>query len=186
VERDALLDGSRIRAGHRLLGMASSGLHSNGYSLVRRVLERSGARLEDRFDSPSGPNRTLGEVLLEPTRIYVKPLLPILRESLVDGLAHVTGGGLTENIVRMIDASLGVHIDLAAWRRPPVFDWLQQNGGIDDSEMRRTFNCGIGMVAAVNPERAEAVLERIVESGIECHDIGEVIEAGQGPRVVFK
>ena len=185
VERDQLLDGTRIGAGHRLIGMASSGVHSNGYSLVRKVVERSGASLDDVFDGEDGKQRSLGEVLLEPTRIYVKPLLPLLKAGAIDGLAHVTGGGLSENIIRMLGEDLGVRIHANAWQRPAVFDWLQQQGGISETEMRRTFNCGIGMVAAVEADRADEILEQLAAQDIESQDIGEVIKADDGNRVQF-
>ncbi len=183
VERDAVLDPSRIRAGHRLIGMASSGLHSNGYSLVREVVGRSRADLGEVFDQGT---QTLGEVLIEPTRIYVRPLQPLLHEGLIDGLAHVTGGGLSENVIRMLDDSLGVRIRLDAWPRPAVFGWLQDAGGISDAEMRRTFNCGIGMIAAVLPENAQSVLQSLEAAGVACYDIGDVVAPGAGQRVVFE
>lgn len=185
VEREQLLDGSRIRAGHRLIGMASSGVHSNGYSLVRKVVERSGAALDAPFPDESLQGRTLGEVLLEPTRIYVKPLLPLLKAGLIDGLSHVTGGGLSENIIRMLGENLGVRIQADAWQRPVVFDWLQREGGISESEMRRTFNCGIGMVAAVEAGQAPEILDQLAEMGVESLDIGEVINAQDTNRVQF-
>ncbi len=185
VERQELLDGSRIQPGHRLLGLASSGPHSNGYSLIRKVVERSGARLEDAFDPESAPKRTLGEALLEPTRIYVRPLLPLLGDRLIDGLAHITGGGLSENVVRMLRAELGVRIRAEAWPRPGVFSWIQRHGEISEQEMRRTFNCGIGLVAAVAAESASNVIDRISASGVPCFDIGEVVTAGSGPRAEF-
>lgn len=185
VEREQLLDGSRIRAGHRLIGMASSGVHSNGYSLVRKVVERSGAALDAPFPDESLQGRTLGEVLLEPTRIYVKPLLPLLKAGLIDGLSHVTGGGLSENIIRMLGENLGVRIQADAWQRPVVFDWLQREGGISESEMRRTFNCGIGMVAAVEAGQAPEILDQLANMGVESLDIGEVINAQDTNRVQF-
>lgn len=185
VERDALLDGSRIAVGHRLLGLASSGLHSNGYSLVRKVVERGRADLGEIFTAGPGEPKTLGEILLEPTRIYVRPLLPLLADRKIDGLAHVTGGGLSENIVRMLDPSLGVRIRLEAWQRQPIFDWLQEVGQISDHEMRRTFNCGIGMVAAVAEDRSGEVMEAITDTGTACFELGVVIPADEGGRVEF-
>ena len=185
VERDALVDGSRINAGHRLLGLASSGLHSNGYSLVRKVIEQSNANLSDPLGNESAPDSTLGDVLLEPTRIYVSTLLPLLKEGLIDGLAHVTGGGLRENVVRMLKDSQGVCIDLSSWHWPQVFRWLQEAGGISESEMLRTFNCGIGLVLAVEARNAPAVMDRAAAAGVECFDIGEVISAGDRDRVQF-
>ena len=189
VERSDLLDGSRIRAGHRLLGLASSGPHSNGYSLIRKVVERSGASLDQCFGDDAQNlktlgHQTLGEILLAPTRIYVGALLPLLREGLIDGLAHITGGGLSENVIRMLGTDLGVRIRMGAWTPPAVFAWLQREGGISEQQMQRTFNCGIGMVAAIHEDRAGIALDRIVAAGIECFDIGEVV-GGQGGRVEF-
>lgn len=185
VERDSLIDGSRLGAGHRLLGLASSGLHSNGYSLVRRVVEHSGADLNEEFDRNNGGGRSLGEVLLEPTRIYVASLLPLLKNGLIDGLAHITGGGLSENIIRIMDDKLGVRIDTNSWKWPAVFQWLQEAGHISEPEMRRTFNCGVGMVAVVNSGKAQAVQRHIASAGIECFDIGEVVPVGDNGRVEF-
>jgi phosphoribosylformylglycinamidine cyclo-ligase len=189
VERSDLLDGSRVRAGHRLLGLASSGPHSNGYSLIRKVVERSGASLDQSFGDDAQHlatlgHQTLGEVLLAPTRIYVSALLPLLREGLIDGLAHITGGGLSENVIRMLGADLGVRIRMGTWTPPAVFAWLQREGGISEPEMQRTFNCGIGMVAAIREDRAGIVLDRLAAADIECFDIGEVV-GDQGGRVEF-
>ena len=180
VERDAIIDGSRIRAGHRLIGLASSGPHSNGYSLIRRVLERSGADPDQAL-----ADTTLADALLAPTRLYVKPVLELLRDGGVDGMAHITGGGLTENIVRVVPDGLGIDIDLAAWPRPPVFEWLAREGGIARDEMLRTFNCGIGYVLACPPDHSDAVLERANGLGLDARNIGQVRDAGDGPRVHY-
>lgn len=185
VERDSLIDGSRPGVGHRLLGLASSGLHSNGYSLVRKVVEHSGADLNAVFAEDTGDVRSLGEVLLEPTRIYVSSLLPLLKNGLIDGLAHITGGGLSENIIRIMDDNLGIRIDTSAWKWPAVFQWLQEAGRISEPEMRRTFNCGLGMVAVVQSGNTRAVQRHITSAGIECFDIGEVVPAGDNGRVEF-
>jgi phosphoribosylformylglycinamidine cyclo-ligase len=185
VERADLLDGSRIAAGHRLLGIASSGPHSNGYSLIRKVIEHSGADLEARLEGTAAEPVTLGAALLAPTRIYVKPVLSLLSAGGIDGLAHITGGGLTENIVRVVPDGLGIRIDPRAWNRPAVFEWLQQNGGIEDREMLRTFNCGIGMVMLAPAGEAGQLLTRTRELGLECCDIGEVVPAGGGTRVSY-
>jgi phosphoribosylformylglycinamidine cyclo-ligase len=186
VEREALIDGSRIDTGHRLVGLASSGLHSNGYSLVRKVLDHSSSNLDENFADDSNPGQTLGEALLEPTRIYVKPLLPLIGEGLIDGLAHITGGGLSENIVRMLPDGLSVRIRLDAWQRPAVFGWLQDRGQISEKEMRRTFNCGVGMVAAVTEKSAPVVIDRINAEGIACFDLGEVVPAAGAERATFE
>ena len=186
VERSEVLDGSRIRAGHRLLGMASSGPHSNGYSLIRKVLERSGADTTCAVEGPDGEQVTLGEALLAPTRIYVKPVLEMLGHGGIDGLAHITGGGLTENIVRVLPAGLGLDIDTPSWPRPAVFRWLQEAGGIEEAELLRTFNCGIGMVMVTPADRAADLAAGSRERGIDCFDIGEVVvRAGDSPQVRY-
>jgi phosphoribosylformylglycinamidine cyclo-ligase len=186
VERSMLLDGSRIRAGHHVLGLASSGPHSNGYSLIRKVIDRSEADLESTISSVSGEPVKLGSALLEPTRIYVKPVLNLLRNGRIDGLAHITGGGLTENVVRILPEGLGIHIDTRAWTRPEVFSWLQDKGAITEAEMLRTFNCGIGMVMIV-PEGEAATLSKLSAGlGIECFDIGRVTVAGADSQVRYR
>jgi phosphoribosylformylglycinamidine cyclo-ligase len=172
VDRHALLDGSAIGPGHRLLGLASSGPHSNGYSLIRKVLEVTGA---DPAASLSGGPETLGDALLAPTRIYVRSVLATLGHGGVDGLAHITGGGLTENIVRILPAGLGLEIDTSAWEMPPVFRWLQDNGHIEPGEMLRTFNCGIGLVLVVPEERVDAVGRRLEAEGEQVRDMGRVV-----------
>jgi phosphoribosylformylglycinamidine cyclo-ligase len=190
VERSALLDGSRIAAGHRVLGMASSGPHSNGYSLIRKVIEVSGADLAQSLESSDGTAHSLGDALLAPTRIYVRPVLEMLRESppgaRIDGLAHITGGGLTENIVRILPQGLGIEIDTGAWRRPPVFDWLQQAGGIAEDEMLRTFNCGIGMVIVAREQDAGRLRNAAEAAGINCFDIGVVTLADEQQRIGYR
>lgn len=186
VERSELLDGSRIRAGHRILGLASSGPHSNGYSLIRKVIERSGADLDSTFTAPSGESITLGPALMAPTRIYVKPVLSLLKSGTIDGLAHITGGGLTENIVRILPAGLGIEVDIRAWTRPAVFDWLQEQGGITAAEMLRTFNCGIGMAMIVPENQADGMATRARDHGIDCFDIGAVVAAGPDSLVHYR
>jgi phosphoribosylformylglycinamidine cyclo-ligase len=169
VEKDGIIDGSQVAPGDVLIGLASSGPHSNGYSLVRRILAHSGASLADAFDG-----RTLGECLLEPTRIYVKPLLALIEKLPVKALAHITGGGLTENLPRVLPARSLAAIDPASWTRPAVFDWLQEAGNVTDAEMLRTFNCGIGMVVVIGAEHAAATLDHFAESGIDAWQIGEI------------
>jgi phosphoribosylformylglycinamidine cyclo-ligase len=157
VEKSKLITAAKVAEGDVLLGLASSGPHSNGYSLIRKVLEVSGADLSQ----PLG-DTTLGEALLAPTRIYVKQLLALLKEVDVHALAHITGGGLTENLPRVLPQNTAGVIDPASWPRPPVFDWLQQQGNIDPQEMLRTFNCGIGMVVCVadaDVDKASAILQ---------------------------
>jgi len=172
VERDHLVDGSRIREGHQLIGLDSSGPHSNGYSLIRKVLEISGKAPDEPLP---GADESIGRALLAPTRIYVKSVLAAMASHRIDGIAHITGGGLTENISRIIPAGLGLSIHSGSWQRPAVFDWLQKNGGIDESEMLRTFNCGIGMVLVVEAPRVEAVVATLAEQGERARAIGSVV-----------
>ena len=185
VERARLLDGSGIGEGHRLLGMASSGPHSNGFSLIRRILELTGADPGIRLTNPDGTGTTLGDALLAPTKIYVKPVMRMLQSGGIAGLAHITGGGLTENIIRVLPQDTGLVINKNAWRRLAVFDWLQQNGHVEEEEMLRTFNCGIGMVVVAAPEAAQALIETSIGFGIPCFDIGYVSAASTDQRVKY-
>jgi phosphoribosylformylglycinamidine cyclo-ligase len=185
VERSAVLDGKEIRAGDRLLGMSSSGPHSNGYSLIRKVIELSGADLDQTLAGPDGSPVRLGDALLAPTRIYVRPVLEMLGGGEIKGLAHITGGGLTENIVRVLPTGMGLSIDTSAWPRPAVFSWLQDAGGISDAEMLRTFNCGIGMVMIAPEHAAQSLIGRSREHGVDCFDIGCVSASAAGPRVSY-
>ncbi len=178
VEKDQIIDGSHIRAGDQVLGLASSGLHSNGYSLARAVLERSSATL----DQPIGET-TLGEALLAPTRIYVRPILALLKAMPIHGIAHITGGGLTGNIPRILPDNCDCRIDATAWPRPEIFQWLQSEGSIDDTEMLRTFNCGIGLVIIVSSDTAAQAHEMLKASGETVYRLGEVQAGGQG--IVF-
>ena len=185
AERGALLPRRDIAVGDAILGIASSGVHSNGYSLVRRVVARSGLGLDAR--APFDPTRSLGEALLIPTRIYVKSCLAALRETqAIKALAHITGGGFTENIPRVLPSRLGAAIDLARVAVPPVFGWLATIGGIAEPEMLRTFNCGIGMVAVVEPARADAVAAVLTREGETVVRLGAVEAlASSAPRVAF-
>jgi phosphoribosylformylglycinamidine cyclo-ligase len=203
VERPNMLTGSNISSGHRLLGLASSGPHSNGYSLIRKVIEVSGTPLNalllddgstteisENPDSVVGEdgthNQTLGQALIAPTRIYVKPVLDLLSTGGISGMAHITGGGLTENIVRILPPEMGIEIGLSNWRRGAVFDWLQSEGAISDSEMLRTFNCGIGMVLVVEPDSAHGLMARALEHDIQCYDMGCVTQDASGDRVIYR
>ena len=171
VERDALIDGSAISAGDVIVGIASSGPHSNGYSLIRKVLERAPQATID--GTPAS------EALLAPTKIYVKPVLALLEEIEVKGLAHITGGGITENVPRVLPEGLGAEIDTSTWQPGPVFEFLQEHGNIETAEMRRTFNCGVGMVvvvAATDADRAIALLE---SSGEKAWRIGRIAPGEQ-------
>jgi phosphoribosylformylglycinamidine cyclo-ligase len=160
VERDQVIDGSKVRAGDILIGVASSGPHSNGYSLIRKILKDSNTDLNVPFES-----RTIGEVLLTPTRIYVKSILQLIDTLPVKALAHITGGGLTENIPRVLPAGLDAVIDTQTWRLPPIFSWLHDKGNVDEQEMYRTFNCGVGMVVCVDKKDQTAALECLAKAG---------------------
>jgi phosphoribosylformylglycinamidine cyclo-ligase len=185
VERSEVLDGLRIEAGHRLLGLGSSGPHSNGYSLIRKIIELSGADLQEPLEDSAGDPVPLGEALLAPTRIYVKPVLELLRRGGIDGLAHITGGGLTENVVRAVPEALGIDVDTSAWPRPAVFRWLQEHGAIEEKEMLRTFNCGIGMVLLTPADAASEVAAAARELGVDCFDVGAVTERRGDKRVRY-
>ncbi|MFN3954789.1 MAG: phosphoribosylformylglycinamidine cyclo-ligase [Pararhodobacter sp.] len=177
MERGAELP-QGVVAGDVLLGLASDGVHSNGYSLVRRVIEGAGLGWADA--SPFGGG-ALGEALLVPTRLYVRPVLAATRDGGVHGLAHITGGGLTENLPRILPDGLGAEIDLDAWNLPPVFAWLMQSAGLAQGEMLKTFNCGLGMVLVVAEERAEALALLLEQAGERVSVIGRVAE-GAGVR----
>ncbi|MGE0751150.1 MAG: phosphoribosylformylglycinamidine cyclo-ligase [Variibacter sp.] len=185
VERDAVLPRPTIAAGDVVIGLASSGLHSNGYSLARKVVEVSGLA----WDAPAPFDRTrsLGEALLVPTRLYVKSCLAAIRQTdAVKALAHITGGGFTENIPRVLPKNLGVKIDLAKVPYLPIFDWLASTGQIAEAEMLRTFNCGVGMVAVIDRTKRDAVTRVLTGAGENVVTLGEVITAGDGtPRVVY-
>ncbi len=173
VEKSRAIDGTRIAAGDALIGLASSGPHSNGFSLIRSILEASGADLA-RSVAGVADARTLGATLLEPTRIYVKPVLKLLAEFDIKGMAHITGGGLTENTHRMFPDGLSARIDSARWVRPAIFDWLQRTGNVTPAEMHRVFNCGIGMVLVVASDAAPAVVARLLQLGETATLIGAV------------
>ena len=153
----------RQAAGDIIIGLASTGPHSNGYSLVRKVVEKSGLAWGD--DAPFAKDRSLAQALMEPTRIYVKPVLPLMKAGLIKGAAHITGGGLIENPPRCIAEGLQASFDWDAWPMPAVFQWLAETGGISDHEMRRTFNCGVGFMLIVSPENAEPVLAALLNAG---------------------
>jgi len=184
VERARVLDGAAVAAGDALLGLASSGPHANGYSLVRRILEREGATL----DAPLADGTRLGDALLAPTRIYVEPLLALLREdgSPLRAMAHVTGGGLAENVPRVLPAGLRACIDRDAWPRPAVFRWLQDAGAVEEAEMLRTFNCGIGMVLVVRAGAEEALAARLRDAGEQVHRLGVVEPSTDGARFTIR
>ena len=181
VDKDKVIDGSRVRAGDRLIGLASSGVHSNGFSLVRKIIDVSGASL-----SQDCGGQPLGDVLLEPTRIYVKNLLKLNDEISIHAISHITGGGLLENLPRVLPDGLAARIELDSWQPAPVFEWLQQTGRIEQREMLRTFNCGVGMVLAIDSGQAQTALQVLKDLGEEAWLIGEVTESeGSGDAVVF-
>ena len=175
VEKSKIIDGKKIRPGDVVLGLASSGAHSNGYSLVRKIIEVAKPDLHADFHG-----RPLADVLLAPTRIYVKPLLALMEKIDVHGMVHITGGGLVENIPRVLQPNLTAVLHKDSWTLPPLFQWLQKHGGVADDEMHRVFNCGIGMtviVSAANADQAEAELKRLGET---VYRIGEIRERAEG------
>ncbi|XP_010516055.1 PREDICTED: phosphoribosylformylglycinamidine cyclo-ligase, chloroplastic [Camelina sativa] len=176
VKKTSVINGKNIVAGDVLIGLPSSGVHSNGFSLVRRVLARSNLSLNDALP---GGSTTLGEALMAPTVIYVKQVLDIISRGGVKGIAHITGGGFTDNIPRVFPDGLGAVIHTDAWELPPLFKWIQQSGRIEDSEMRRTFNLGIGMVLVVSPEAASRILQEAKNGDYVAYRVGEVIN-GEG------
>ncbi|WP_249977543.1 phosphoribosylformylglycinamidine cyclo-ligase [Vreelandella olivaria] len=173
VEKADILDGSKVAEGNVLLGMASSGPHSNGYSLIRKILEVSEVSLDEQIDG-----QPLGDALMAPTRIYVKSLLSMMRgtDIPVHALSHITGGGLLENIPRVLPNTLAAHIDLTTWQRPEIFNWLQAKGNVDETEMHRVLNCGIGMVVVVPESHAEEAISHLQAQGETVYRIGQIIK----------
>jgi phosphoribosylformylglycinamidine cyclo-ligase len=184
AERGTLLPRADIAASDVVLGLASDGVHCNGYSLVRRVVEQAGARYD--HAAPFGGVRTLGDVLLTPTRIYVKSCLAAIAEGNVKALAHITGGGLVENLPRILPDGLGIELYAKAWDIPPVFCWIKSTGGVAEAEMVRTFNCGIGMAVIAAPDHASDVANLLTETGENVIPIGEVVaKSADAARVVI-
>ena len=181
VEKSELKDGSAVAEGDVLIGIASSGPHSNGYSLVRRIYERAGSPAELVLEN----GVKLVDALMAPTRLYVKPILSLLKSHgpAIHGMAHITGGGLTENIIRVVPEGLGLNIDASSWTLPPVFQWLQREGAVADSEMWRTFNCGIGFVLLVPADQVAAVNGALDALELAHWQIGEVVPASGTERV---
>jgi phosphoribosylformylglycinamidine cyclo-ligase len=182
AERGELIDGSKVSPGDAIVGIASSGVHSNGFSLVRRIL--ADRQWDLAAEAPFLPGVSLGEALLEPTRIYVKALLPLVRDGLIHGLAHITGGGLLENVPRVLPKGCRAIIDARSWEFPPLFALLQEGGSIAAGEMARTFNCGIGMVAIVSSKGVDPVITRLEESGERAWVIGKIEAGERGCKVV--
>ena len=182
VEKAKMLDGSKVKAGDVILGMASSGPHSNGYSLIRKILERSGAPYDQKLGQ-----RTLGEQLLEPTRIYIKSLLTLLAEVDVHGLAHITGGGLLENIPRVMPDNTCAAIAKQSWPLPAIFQWLQEQGNVAEQEMYRTFNCGIGMVVILDGSDAAKATQILQQQGETVWTLGKIETSDQSdPHVIIR
>jgi phosphoribosylformylglycinamidine cyclo-ligase len=182
VEKDNAIEGNKVAAGDVLLGLASSGPHSNGYSLIRKVLERSSDDVTTPFEG-----KTLGEHLLAPTRIYVKSLLQLHEKVEIHALSHITGGGLLENLPRVMPNNTNAVIDASSWQRPAVFDWLQKEGNIIDEEMYRTFNNGIGMVVCVAKDDVAQATEILQQAGETVFNIGHIEQSDQEtPEVLIK
>jgi len=184
AERGEILPSANIGAGDVLIGLASSGVHSNGYSLVRKVVEKSGLSWD--APAPFAPNRSLGEAVLTPTRIYVKSCLAAIRDTkAVKALCHITGGGFPDNIPRVLPDGLGARVDLARVPMLPVFKWLAQTGGIAQNEMLRTFNCGVGMIAVAAAGDAGKVMAAFTQAGEQAFALGTIVNAGAGARVAY-
>ena len=173
AEKSELIDGSSIVAGDVVLGLASSGPHSNGYSLIRRIVDVSGAHYTDDLEG-----RALGDWLLEPTRIYCQPVLKVMQQMRIKGMAHITGGGLVENVPRVLPDSVQAVLRRESWPKPPVFDWLQRHGNVQDSEMHRVFNCGIGYVVVVGADQSTQATEAFRAQGEACWRIGMIRNRG--------
>ncbi|MBU6459883.1 MAG: phosphoribosylformylglycinamidine cyclo-ligase [Proteobacteria bacterium] len=181
VEKSKIITGNTITSGDILLGLASNGPHSNGYSLIRKIIERNKIRLTDTF----GPT-SYADALLAPTRIYVKPILKLIQQATVKGIAHITGGGLLENIPRILQSQWCAHINASTWNRPEIFDWLREEGQISPQEMYRTFNCGIGLVLVISPDQLQRVTELLEQSGESVFNIGQIqLRAPNEPQVII-
>jgi len=179
VEKSAIIDSAKVKIGDALIGIASSGPHSNGYSLIRKIIQQSNSKLSSKFG-----DSTLGETLLTPTRIYVKTLLRMMKEYDINALAHITGGGLTENIPRVLPPNAKAVIDTRSWERPEIFNWLQKNGRVADREMYRTFNCGIGMVMCVPATQGTHAVSMLNNMGEQAFLIGHIDKAGNDEHQV--
>lgn len=180
VEKNRIIDGTGVEPNDTIIGLASSGPHSNGYSLIRRIIAQRNANLKDDLDGQS-----LGQLLLAPTRIYVKPLLNVMAKLPVHAAAHITGGGLPGNVPRVIPDGLRAVIDARAWKRPRIFDWLQNGGNVADEEMFRTFNCGIGMVLVMHARDAEQALELLSQAGETATVIGHIEQRNDGDPIAI-
>lgn len=185
VERDKVIDGSKIKAGDIVLGVASSGTHSNGYSLVRKIVKDQGLSYSD--PCPFASNQTLGEVLITPTKIYIQSILPIVKSGdSILGMAHITGGGLLENIPRILPDGLGVELDARTWPLLPVFKWMKSAAKLDEEDMALTFNCGLGLVVVVKQDNVASVMSQIKAAGENVYEIGKVTACpDDAPRVTI-
>ena len=180
VEKSRLIDGSKVKTGDVLVGVASSGVHSNGFSLVRKIVSDNGLNYNEIY--PESEPMTLGEMLLTPTRIYVKPVLEVIRQLDVHGVAHITGGGFDENIPRILKPGMGVEIEEGSWQRLLVFDFLEKYGRVPHREMYNIFNMGIGMVIAVDAADADKAIEILTSNGEKASVIGRIVE-GEGVKI---
>ncbi len=178
VDFDNIIDGSSIEAGNVVIGMSSSGPHSNGYSLIRKIIDIQKSNLESKFN-----DATLGDALIEPTIIYVKPILNVIGKFPINGIAHITGGGFKENIERILPNHCNAFIDTSCWNQPDVFNWIQNEGKISEDEMFNTFNCGIGMVLIIKENHASEIMETFIKLGYQSTQIG-YIENGTGQVIV--
>jgi len=180
VEKSEVIDGSQVKKGDQLIALGSSGPHSNGYSLIRKIIEVSGADLNQDFNG-----KPLAETLLEPTRIYVKSVLKLIKEVNLKALSHITGGGLLENIPRVLPTDACAQIDQSSWQKPAIFDWLQEKGNVAQNEMYKTFNCGVGMVLVVNADELDKTLSLLNEYGEQAWHLGEITEMIDDEQVTF-
>jgi len=180
VEKANVIDGTQVQAGDQLIGLASSGPHSNGYSLIRKIIEVSGADLQQDFNG-----QTLAETLLTPTKIYVQSVLALAKEVNLKALSHITGGGLLENIPRVIPENSCAQINQSSWEQPEIFKWLQQNGNVEIMEMYKTFNCGVGMVLVVSKDELEKSMTLLNDAGENAWHIGEITAADGDQQVSF-
>lgn len=181
VEKDNIIDGSLVKAGDKLIAIASSGPHSNGYSLIRKIITHNSVSLDETLDG-----KPLGKALLEPTKIYVKSLLDLIKRVQVHALAHITGGGLTENLPRVLPEGLNAAINLNAWEFPETFKWLQQNGNISQADMLTTFNCGVGMIVCVDAKDEADTIAILSQQGETVFTIGEIVPSSGAPEVLYQ
>ena len=172
VEKERIISGQNIRAGDVLLGLASNGAHSNGYSLIRKIIDRAQPDLDTEFDG----GKTLRQTVIAPTRLYAKPLLAAMKEFDIKGMAHITGGGISENLPRVLPQNCTAHVDAKSWEMPKLFQWLQKEGNIAAAEMYRTFNCGIGMIVVAAHDKAEALADFLRQQGETVYRLGEIRE----------